>query len=1143
MTTYTDCGDFSASKLRGDCPSDPGLPAPHLRLVLTEACNLKCRFCHVQSKSPGGTRMSAEMAADSMRSFAAHAMSRGFVRADLSLYGGEPLLNRPALEAVFGELETHRTSAAFQFLPILNTNGLLLDPDLVRRLARAGVRVHLSLNGTDESSNAVRVTRRNESTVAQALESLRLLSRHACTVQINVLLTENNMETLEEILELAAGLGCRSVFIGLQDGNLAWIDPERIADRLLVLEKKAFGLGIDFTGPWAVGRHPERGSQTWPPLNLIVKPDGRVSLPHFPEDYFPSVAAFFSAAAAQRIEELGKRWAKVLEGCASCSLYWRCLGYLQMMVRYHGGTAYDSDKECSVARRAESRRTAVDPQAVYRTSLDLRVLRIGDNMVRLWNELSPDRPLELSADVVYLLDWFLTGGTPAEMRARFELENAEEVLHLLIAHRLLAESNDDSDRRLLSRLGGIFTKEVSSSLFLAARERSTLEHLESFAPWFQEAQEKLPPRLRPRSTRFSILGLPDNHAMGKCLGMETGKVLDWMAGTLFHSIVILNLNKMEQARRFNGRAWLNQFKRGLLHEFVHLGLRHAGLRLPLWLEEGICQMIASPAPSLEKLSASRPWLPEFCTFVSDGSSGRPNAFDPGSSLLVVSTAPIDENPAYTLAHDLALYLASQAGDLDGLLDISATWGVLGIYHPFSSLESPREFFGRGLSPVLDDWRNNLTERLGPRPVLSANAPYSIVEGTKRSLLYHRFLGGYWMREQSQDRNFRDPESRNFDWDSAASILASIPPEAPVLKRWNSGAFPERRIRHLRLHVHTGCNMRCNYCYGRKMEEMAMPMETADKAVRIWRDMLRPGDHDKAGVRFFGGEPLLNWPVVRQVLATAAVDWPGEGPLWILNTNGTLIDREIAGELAKKGDRLRVGLSLDGIGDAHDADRHFAHGGGSFHAVNRGAMLLAEAGVPVEFVVVIHKNNVQRLLQIVEYALQLRDRFRASIALVLEPLIHPQGYGGDCTGLLEAHFSVLERCRRDDLPVTGKLLNAFSALTDPMGATGHFCAATGAELSVAPSGALVFCAAVPGYSWGALEDLEKETPISFPKQICNRCAPYLPDCEGCEIEGLCGGGCAAQAFLMSKDLQVAPGEAFCRLMKGMFHFQLSRLLNE
>jgi uncharacterized protein len=134
-----------------------------------------------------------------------------------------------------------------------------------------------------------------------------------------------------------------------------------------------------------------------------------------------------------------------------------------------------------------------------------------------------------------------------------------------------------------------------------------------------------------------------------------------------------------------------------------------------------------------------------------------------------------------------------------------------------------------------------------------------------------------------------------------------------------------------------CNLSCGYCYQADDERVGCGSMDRDVAAKVVDWLLaRSGSAVSIGIKFYGGEPLLNWSLVRFVLeyATERARKNGKDVKFSLTTNGTLITDDIAAFIQ----RYSVGtcVSIDGPPHIHDANRRFADGRGSFAAVARGA---------------------------------------------------------------------------------------------------------------------------------------------------------------------------------------------------------------
>ena len=138
-----------------------------------------------------------------------------------------------------------------------------------------------------------------------------------------------------------------------------------------------------------------------------------------------------------------------------------------------------------------------------------------------------------------------------------------------------------------------------------------------------------------------------------------------------------------------------------------------------------------------------------------------------------------------------------------------------------------------------------------------------------------------------------------------------------------------------------CTLRCPYCYAGEKRRKAMPWEVAKAAIDrtvAWQLAHYPEKDYVLG--FFGGEPLLEWGLLRRADAYAEEAARAAGLRFgrTVTTNLTLLDREKADWLRAR--RYKLGLSIDGSAAMHDANRRFPDGRGS-HALCLAALPLVE----------------------------------------------------------------------------------------------------------------------------------------------------------------------------------------------------------
>lgn len=1071
--------------------------------------------------------MSPSVVEDAIRQFGAVATARGHRRGDLSLYGGEPLLNGPAVEAALAEVARQR-DAGFAWSIVLNTNGTLLRGDWPQRLAAAGVDLHVSLDGPDEVANGRRVNRGGKSSWPAVLAGLRAAREAGCALQINSVLTAQDPVELRSLADFAAELDIRRIFMALPDGAVGVDGAAARADLLLTARAYARSRGVSFFGPWRVGLRRATSAIEWPPLNVIVRPEGTAFLPYAPSHRFADVAM---ALAPTSTEAAHADWSRAVAGCQGCPAQAGCQGYLKMMVRYHTGDTVAAAPECATALAVLHAATNDPDHELVRTTTDLRVIDCGEGEVEIANPLLANSTLRVSRDALQVLAFFGRSNSFAGMSQAFEATNLRDAFTALRSRRLLVPPAADTHVLLWEQLTSPETHLLAPPFRLGGTRPAAVLPLQSLADRLAAALARLPRRLVKDDTAFCVLGVADAGELAALRGADPNdEVLGWLAATVWHSMLVVNMNAWQRVLTQGGHARHVAFERGLVHELAHLALRQAGVRVPVWLEEGLCEHLSSPPPPIERLCEAVVRLADFQDFAHQcrAVAGAPRSH--ATNLLQFSLQPVDRNSGYRLAHDLVAYVDRTIG-LEPFLDALVAAGPAALADPFVTTGVP-------FADLLTAWGEDLQGRTRARH--DFDRPMRFVAEGDRAVLYHRMAGGFVVTRTADPAALAAAANQNFPVDEVQPLLASLDRDDPLLARWTSGVYAEKAGRHLRLTVADGCNMGCSYCYEGPRRQKTMSIEVADRAVAAWRDLLRPGDLARSTIRFFGGEPLLNWPVVDHVLRTGAIGLDGE-PRWLINTNGTVLEDHHVRAFAAKGERLSVALSMDGVGDDHDRRRTYKNGRGTFAAVDRAAQALAAARIPFTLSAVVGDHNLAGLLDLARYAIQLRQHHGAPVTLSLEPILSPGGTVAEGEALLATYERVLDFCAEAGLPVGGKLFYAVQALHDVEGATGHFCSVTTSELSVGPTGELLVCNAIPGSGYGHLDDVAATATLPIPDDYRQRTGDRVEHCRGCEVEGLCGGGCSAQSIRATGQLLGNPGPVFCTLVRGVFRHSMRQLL--
>ena len=145
---------------------------------------------------------------------------------------------------------------------------------------------------------------------------------------------------------------------------------------------------------------------------------------------------------------------------------------------------------------------------------------------------------------------------------------------------------------------------------------------------------------------------------------------------------------------------------------------------------------------------------------------------------------------------------------------------------------------------------------------------------------------------------------------------------------------EKGLNQIVLQVTQNCNLRCSYCaysgsyYNRKHSNKRMSKETALRAVDFF--MEHSSEIEDATIGFYGGEPLLEIDLIREVISYVEENYPERKVRYNLTTNLTLLTKEILDFFVEK--NVVIMISIDGPKEIQDRNRMFVSGTGSFSTV-------------------------------------------------------------------------------------------------------------------------------------------------------------------------------------------------------------------
>lgn len=166
----------------------------------------------------------------------------------------------------------------------------------------------------------------------------------------------------------------------------------------------------------------------------------------------------------------------------------------------------------------------------------------------------------------------------------------------------------------------------------------------------------------------------------------------------------------------------------------------------------------------------------------------------------------------------------------------------------------------------------------------------------------------------------------------------------IKKNTEEKRVEEKSIGAISLLVTQTCNLRCTYCYGEDGQYQdcgIMDCETALKSVDFF---VNESPLDEITICFFGGEPLLNFKVIKEVVTHCRrlEKETNKRIRFSMTTNGTLITDEISKFIEEN--RIAVQISLDGDEETQNKNRFDARHVGSYDRVIKNTKTLREKGL-------------------------------------------------------------------------------------------------------------------------------------------------------------------------------------------------------
>ena len=344
--------------------------------------------------------------------------------------------------------------------------------------------------------------------------------------------------------------------------------------------------------------------------------------------------------------------------------------------------------------------------------------------------------------------------------------------------------------------------------------------------------------------------------------------------------------------------------------------------------------------------------------------------------------------------------------------------------------------------------------------------------------------------------------------------------AEIAKQWNKKSV----VKALCLHIAHDCNLRCKYCFADTGEfhghRSMMSLDVGKAAIDFV--IKNSGSRKNIEIDYFGGEPTMNFEVVKGITAYAKEQGEkfGKNFRFTLTTNGLLLNDDMKAYINEN--MSNVVLSLDGKKETNDRMRVRVDGSGSYDAIVPKFIDIANSRNQDNYYV--RGTFTAENLHFADDVMHMADLgfLQTSVEPVVAPDDAPYALREEHIETVKAEYEKLAKFyveRRRE----GRPFNFFHFMIDleqgpcvVKRLSG--CGAGHEYVAVTPEGDIYPCHQFVGnekFKMGSVitGEFDDEIKSSFEKSNIYT----KPECESCFAKFYCSGGCAANAYNFNKDI--------------------------
>ena len=328
------------------------------------------------------------------------------------------------------------------------------------------------------------------------------------------------------------------------------------------------------------------------------------------------------------------------------------------------------------------------------------------------------------------------------------------------------------------------------------------------------------------------------------------------------------------------------------------------------------------------------------------------------------------------------------------------------------------------------------------------------------------------------------------------------------------------VQFYRIYSSLACNAKCPYCYEKGVAFTHMTIQTAQSVCRFIMQNVKP--NSTLLVEWFGGEPLINMPIIDYVSKRLKTACRKKNIVFKANmvSNGFLFDEKVVKKAVNVWNLTRVQITLDGLKETYEKIKGFAEKN-AFEKVLRNIKILLDANVFVSIRLNYDENNLNEILQLITFLGKNFAKYK-NLYVYAKKIMAPE-LDNSLTASEDLDIVILKQLLKNKL-----IKNVLNTIPTRFNA----CIAKQVDsFVILPNGDVGKCSQalndgdVVGNIVGGINE----------NKIARWCNPNLPEkCNHCKLLPMCYGGCAYEYFLHKN---------FCFASEKTLRFKLQYYLEQ